>query len=183
MTDRDDAGTAAWRAMLLAHAAALRAIDADLAGAKAIPLTWYDVLLELRAAPEGRLQMQELGRRVVLSRTRVSRLVDDMTRPGLVTKIRDSGDRRVVWATITAAGVRALRETAPLYLRGIETHFSAYLTGEEKAVLATALTKVAAAGRDGSATAGRDEVATAAREGSATAGRDEVATAAREGTA
>jgi DNA-binding MarR family transcriptional regulator len=143
VTDRDEAGLAAWRAMLLAHNAALRAIDAELVAARTIPLTWYDVLLELRAASAGRLQMQELGRRVVLSRTRVSRLVDDMTAPGLVDKVRDDADRRVVWATITPSGVQALRTTAPLYLRGIATHFSAYLSEEEKSVLATALTKVA----------------------------------------
>jgi DNA-binding MarR family transcriptional regulator len=142
MTD----GLGAWRAMLQAHSAALRAIDAELARAATIPLTWYDVLLELRGADEGRLQMQELGRRVVLSRTRVSRLVDEMVIHGLVGKVRDEDDRRVVWATITADGVAALRRTAPLYLRGIETHFSAYLTDTEKAVVETALTKVSRQG-------------------------------------
>jgi DNA-binding MarR family transcriptional regulator len=132
--------------MLQAHSAALRAIDAELARAATIPLTWYDVLLELHGADDGRLQMQELGRRVVLSRTRVSRLVDEMTGPGLVGKVRDEDDRRVVWATITDDGVAALRKTAPLYLRGIEAHFSAYLTDEEKSVVATALTRVSRQG-------------------------------------
>lgn len=142
----DDAGLAAWRAMLQAHSSALRAIDAELARAATIPLTWYDVLLELRGADEGRLQMQELGRRVVLSRTRVSRLVDEMVTHGLVGKVRDEDDKRVVWATITADGVAALRKAAPLYLRGIEAHFSAYLTGEEKSVVAAALTRVSRQG-------------------------------------
>jgi DNA-binding MarR family transcriptional regulator len=145
MTDRNDVGVRAWRAMLLAYDAAMRAIDAELARAESIPLSWYDVLLELRAAPEGRLQMQELSRRVVLSRTRVSRLVDDMAAAGLVDKVRDGADRRVVWATITTEGRAAFRATAPLYLRGIEDHFAAHLTDEEKAVVATALTKVTAA--------------------------------------
>jgi DNA-binding MarR family transcriptional regulator len=149
VTDRDDAGLRAWRAMLLAYNAAMRAIDLELARADTIPLTWYDVLLELRGAPDGRLQMQELGRRVVLSRTRVSRLVDDMAQHGLVDKVRDEADRRVVWATITPDGVRALRSTAPLYLRGIENHFSAHLTAREKTVLAAALAKVAAAHTEG----------------------------------
>jgi len=142
MTDRRDVGLQAWRAMLLAYDAAMRAIDAELARADTIPLRWYDVLLELRGVPTGRLRMQELSRRVVLSRTRVSRLVDDMVRAGLVDKVRDDTDGRVVWATITPAGVTALRSTAPLYLGGIEKHFSAHLTAEEKTVLVTALTKI-----------------------------------------
>jgi DNA-binding MarR family transcriptional regulator len=60
-----------------------------------------------------------------------------------VTKVRDGNDRRVVRATITPDGVKALRTTAPFYLRGIAAHFSAYLTADEKAVVTTALTKVA----------------------------------------
>jgi DNA-binding MarR family transcriptional regulator len=145
MATRDNAGLDAWRAMLLAYNASMRAIDADLTRAGNVPLTWYDVLLELSAAPGGRLQMQELADRVVLSRTRVSRLADDMAKAGLIYKIRDRDDRRVVWATLTDSGRREFRLTAPRYLRGIETYFSAHLTAAEKAVLTTALTKVNAA--------------------------------------
>jgi DNA-binding MarR family transcriptional regulator len=150
MTPRDMApcdpdGLQAWRAMLLAYNAAMRAIDADLEASGSIPLTWYDVLLELNAAPEGKLRMQELSDRVVLSRTRVSRLVDEMVLDNLVAKIRDDHDRRVVWAKITDVGRKSFRETAPRYLRGIEEHFSSHLTDDERQVLATALGKVAAA--------------------------------------
>ncbi|MDQ3576379.1 MAG: MarR family transcriptional regulator [Actinomycetota bacterium] len=142
---REDAGVAAWRAMLLAYNAAVRAIDAELDQAGAMPLTWYDVLLELNATSEGKLRMRELANRVVLSRTRVSRLVDEMAGAGLVDKIRDETDRRVVWASITSKGKREFRTTAPLYLRGIESQFAAYLTPDEKAMLVTALTKVTSA--------------------------------------
>lgn len=138
----DEAGLRAWRAMLLAHAAALRAIETDLSHAGHIPLTWYDVLIELKAAPDGRLRMVELGERVVLSRSRVSRVVDAMAVAGLATKTQYPEDRRVIWAAITERGVQAVLATAPAYLRGIEKHFSRYLTAEEKPVLTTALTRV-----------------------------------------
>lgn len=138
----DEAGMAAWRAMLLAHAAALRAIETDLSHAGHIPLTWYDVLIELKAAPDGRLRMVELGERVVLSRSRVSRVVDAMAAVGLATKTQYPEDRRVIWAGITELGVQAVLATAPTYLRGIEKHFSRYLTADEKPVLTTALTRV-----------------------------------------
>lgn len=42
----DEAGLQARRAMLLAHAAARRAIETDLSHTGHIPLTWYDVLSE-----------------------------------------------------------------------------------------------------------------------------------------
>ena len=77
VTDDTDR-VSAWRALLTAHAGALRAIEEELARAGTIPLPWYDVLLELNAAPGRRLRMSELADRVVLSRTRVSRVVDEL---------------------------------------------------------------------------------------------------------
>jgi DNA-binding MarR family transcriptional regulator len=139
----EQGGVRAWRAMLLAHNAALRAIDAELSRAGCIPLTWYDVLVELDAAPDDQLRMQDLAARVVLSRTRVSRLADEMMGAGLLTKSQDEMDRRVVWATITDRGARELSATAPVYMRGIERHFASYLDVSEQDQIAVALGKVA----------------------------------------
>jgi DNA-binding MarR family transcriptional regulator len=143
-SDRDEVDIAAWRAMLLAHAGAIRAIEKDVQRV-GIPLTWYDVLLELNAAEGRQLRMQELSDRVVLSRTRVSRLVDEMVVHGLVRKRPDAADRRSTWAVITAEGRTALRETAPTYLAGIREHFNRFLTDSERRAVARALGKVAAA--------------------------------------
>ncbi|MFC3578028.1 MarR family winged helix-turn-helix transcriptional regulator [Streptomyces yaanensis] len=139
----DDVGLQAWRALLLAHNAAVRAIESDVQSAGRVPLTWYDVLLELNGAGDQGLRMHELAGRVVLSRTRVSRLVDEMARSGLVRKEPDADDKRMVWALITEAGRTALRETAPAYLRSIQRHFSAHLTEDEARTVAEALLKVA----------------------------------------
>ncbi|ARZ67281.1 MarR family transcriptional regulator [Streptomyces sp. HU2014] len=147
MNDRGS-GLKAWRALLLAHSAAVRAIESDVQRNARIPLTWYDVLLELKGAGPDGLRMNELAERVVLSRTRVSRLVDEMARSGLVRKEQDTTDKRVVWALITDDGRAALRETAPVYLEGIERHFSTHLTDEEAEVIASALLKVSRGGRD-----------------------------------
>ncbi|WP_327256634.1 MarR family winged helix-turn-helix transcriptional regulator [Streptomyces sp. NBC_01244] len=133
----------AWRALLLAHNTAVRAIESDVQRDGRIPLTWYDVLLELKAAGEGGLRMQEVANRVVLSRTRVSRLIDEMVRAGLVAKLPDPHDKRASWAVITPEGAEAHRATAPVYMRSIQKHFSAHLTDEEAAVIARALFRVA----------------------------------------
>lgn len=135
---------APWRALLVAHSRALRAIEADLQRRGTIPLTWYDVLLELAAAG-GRLRMQELGDRVVLSRTRVSRLVDELGREGLVSREPDPDDGRAVLAAITPAGRAALRATAPHYLRGIEEHFTRHLEPGEREAITSGLERVIAA--------------------------------------
>ncbi|WP_328302468.1 MarR family transcriptional regulator [Streptomyces sp. NBC_00435] len=142
MTGQDDR-LEAWRAMLLAHNTAVRAIESDVQRDGRIPLTWYDVLLELKAAGEHGLRMQEVASRVVLSRTRVSRLVDEMVREGLVDKVPDTHDKRASWAVITPKGADALRATAPVYMRSIQKHFSAHLTEADAVVIARALFKVA----------------------------------------
>lgn len=134
----------AWRSLLLTHAAAVRAVERDLAAAGQIPLGWYDVLLELNAEPGRRLRMQHLSDRVVLSRTRVSRVVDELVDAGLVDRQRDDADRRVSYAVLTAAGRRRLRAAAPAYLRSIDRSFTSHLDDDEHVQLAVLLDKVRA---------------------------------------
>jgi DNA-binding MarR family transcriptional regulator len=139
----DDDRVAAWRALLLAHSAVVRAIETDLARERLIPLGWYDVLLELNAAPERQLRMSDLADRVVLSRTRVSRVVDELERLGLVQRTPDDLDRRASLAVLTQQGRDELRRTAPRYLDGIERHFTSLLSDRQRKVVAEALTTVA----------------------------------------
>lgn len=141
MADQHDR-VAAWRALLLAHSRAVRAIETDVEAEGTIPLGWYDVLLELDAADDGRLRMQDLGARAVLSRTRVSRIVGELEAAGLVQRQPDPDDGRASLATITPAGRAELRATAPAYLAGIERHFTRYLTENQQRVIATGLQRV-----------------------------------------
>lgn len=139
----EDESVAAWRALLLAHSGAVRAIEADLDASGCIPLSWYDVLLELNAAPDRRLRMQELGARVLLSRTRVSRLVDELVDRGLVEKQPDPSDGRATLAVLTPDGRASLRKTAPHYLAGIDRHFMSLFTKAERSTLTALLSRVA----------------------------------------
>lgn len=139
-----DERIAAWRGVLLAQHRVVQAIERDLAAAGLIPLSWYDVLLELNSATDRRLRMQDLGARVVLSRSRVSRLVDDLERAGLVERQPDSADGRATLAAMTAEGRRAFRSAARIYLRGIEEHFTSHLTAAEREAIAGGLGRVIA---------------------------------------
>ena len=139
--ERDDR-VAAWRAVLLTQHRVVRAIEQELERAGLIPLTWYDVLLELKAVPGQCLRMQELAERVVLSRSRVSRLVDDLEDEGLVVRHPDARDARATQTCLTDKGRRALRRTAPTYLAGIDRYFNGHLTDRERVAVARALDKV-----------------------------------------
>jgi DNA-binding MarR family transcriptional regulator len=137
-------GIAAWAALLRAHAAVVPKLERRLAEA-GLPLPWYDVLLVLNAAPDRRLRMTELGSRAVLSRERVSRVVTELERAGLVRREPNPEDRRASFATVTAEGRSRLRAVAPVYLSGVEEHFLGHLQATELQTVASALGRVVAA--------------------------------------
>ena len=143
--DRRHLSTSAWGALLQVHAAVVPVLDATLVAEAGMPLRFYDVLLELAAAPERRLRMSDLADRVVLSRTRVSRLVDEMATAGLLVREQNPQDGRSAYAALTDLGLRRYRQAAPAYLAGIEEHFAQPLSDPELTALAAALQRVLSA--------------------------------------
>jgi DNA-binding MarR family transcriptional regulator len=137
--------TSAWAALLRVHAALVPVLDKELQSACGLPLTWYDVLLELNAAPGRRLSMGELGEAAVVSRSRVSRVVDQLVAEGLVAREAHPGDKRSAYAKITDAGRKRLRAAAPTYLGGIRRHFTSRMSEAEARTTAAALERVLAA--------------------------------------
>src|SRR6476619_2131353 len=111
-TRRDMMAADAWGALLRVHATLVPALDRELQAAHQLPLAWYDVLLELNSGPDRRLRMSELGERVTLSRTRVSRLVDEMSVAGLVRRDANPDDRRSAYAVLTSKGRTVFRQAA-----------------------------------------------------------------------
>jgi len=140
----DDDLVSAWSALLRVHAAVVpklaRALDRV-----GLPISWYDVLLVLNAAPDRRLRMTELGARAVLSREQISRVVTELERAGLVERVPNPDDRRSAFATITSEGRKQLRAAAPVYLEAIEQHYSRHLSRREARTIADALGRVLAA--------------------------------------
>ncbi len=148
MLSRKKLAANAWGALLQVHARLVPAMDRVVQDQTGLPLSWYDVLLELSAAPEGRLRMSELAERVVLSRTRVSRLVDELVSRGLITKEGHPEDRRSAYAVITNEGFSRFNVAAPVYMHAIETEFASSLTSEELRLLSRVLNKIRKAGGD-----------------------------------
>ena len=135
----------AWRGLLVAYSRLVPAVEADLRASGQVPLSWYDVLLELNAAPDRRLRMSELGQRAVLSRTRVSRVVDELAAAGLAERQPDQADGRSSFAALTAQGKDALRRAWPVYREAIHRHLAARLSTQQCRELAALLGQVIAA--------------------------------------
>ena len=140
----DEFHLAAWRAFLTTHAAVIDLIEHELAEARQLPLSSYDVLLALVEAPEHRLRMHEIARAVVLSRSGLTRLIDRLEAEGLLSRERSNTDRRGAYAVLTAKGLAAVRQAWPTYAKGISQHFTSLLNDEEVHVLTTALERILA---------------------------------------
>lgn len=138
-----------WGALLKVHAVLVPRLDRELQDAHGLPLTWYDVLLELNSAPERRLTMGHLGAVATVSRTRVSRVVNELVRAGLATREPNVDDGRSAFAALTPAGRTALRKAAPTYVAAVQREFADHLTPRETEVLAGALRKVLTASEQG----------------------------------
>ncbi len=132
----------AWRLFITAHATLIEHIDEALVGAGCIPLQWYDVLVELVEAPNKRLRMSELARRVVLSRSSLTHLADRLEAKGMLTRERVGTDQRGAYAVLTDRGRDALRKAWPIYAQGIAQHFAQHLTAAETETLTAAFARV-----------------------------------------
>jgi DNA-binding MarR family transcriptional regulator len=83
--------------------------------------------------------MSELGQRTVLSRTRVSRVVDELAAAGMAERQPDQADGRSSFAALTPAGREALRRAWPVYRQAIHRQLSARLTPQQCRELAALL--------------------------------------------
>ena len=127
---------AAWSGFLRGHAQIVRALDAELEREHGLPLSSYDVLIQLSLAPDRRLRMFELADAVVLSRSGLTRLVDRLERGGLVERERGEVDPRQMYARLTDRGLEALAEATPTHIAGIKERFLERLSDEQTKQLA-----------------------------------------------
>jgi DNA-binding MarR family transcriptional regulator len=114
---------AAWAGFIRAHATIVKELDAELRAAHGLPLSSYDVLVQLSLAPDGRMQMFELAEAVHLSRSGLTRLVDRLEHQGLIERHRGKCDPRQVFACITKLGLERLAETTPDHLASVRKRF------------------------------------------------------------
>jgi len=143
MTDLGDVELRAWQAFLHAHQRVIRRLDAELRAEHQLSMAEYDVLLRLARAKEPRLRMTELARRVMMSPSGLTRVVDRLVQRGLVHRERTDGDARVMLAHLTDDGRDALRRAAKTHVRGIREHFTDQLSRSQLRDVAVALERLA----------------------------------------
>src|SRR3954462_5171736 len=131
VSELSEAELAVWRGFLRLHAALAKQLDAELEAAHGLPLSSYEVLINLQAAPDQRLRMADLADRALLSRSGMTRLVDRLERQGLLVRDTCASDARGCFAVLTDAGEALLARARPTHLEGVRRRFLAHLAGED----------------------------------------------------
>ena len=132
----------AWRGLIATQSALIAQLDEELEREHGLPLTSYEVLLHLAEEPGHSLRMGELAERLFLSRSGLTRLIDRLTKAGLVEREVCESDRRGYYATLTAEGERRFTEARPTHLRGVREHFLSKLDDEDLDALGRAWERV-----------------------------------------
>jgi len=144
--DRDPKSHA-WAVLLTAHATLIGKIETALAQAELPPIDWYDVLWELEKAEGGKLRMHELARRIMLSRSNLTRLADRLEDAKLIEREDTPHDRRGYHCVITRAGLAMRKKMWPVYKAEIERLVSRHITVEEARTIGDALAHAVKAAR------------------------------------
>ncbi len=126
----------AWRGLLRVHSALVKALDAELLAQHALPLTSYEVLINLQAAPGRRRRMAELADGVLLSRSGMTRLVDRLERDGLLERDACTSDGRGTFAVLTDKGEELLSQARRTHLDDVRERFLQHFSEDELEMLA-----------------------------------------------
>src|SRR3954453_22290058 len=132
----------AWRGFLRTQSMLLRELDDELTREHGLPLSSYDVLVQLDEAEEGRLRMSALADAVLLSRSGLSRLVTRLEGQGLIERVDCGTDARGSFAAITDKGRQRLNEARVTHRAGVRARFFDHLGERELRQLAKAWSRL-----------------------------------------
>lgn len=107
-----------------------------------LPLAWFEVLLQLRRAPEGRLKMTQVADAIVHSTGGTTRLIDRLEEAELVERQLCPSDRRAIHVAITELGNKKLDEALSVHLEYLQDTLVSRLSGGERDTLTTLLRKL-----------------------------------------
>ena len=130
-----DVETAAWSGLLAVHSVVTRELDALMGAEHGLALVEYEVLLKL-AVNGGGMRMSDLADVAFLSRSGLTRVVDELESLELVRREPDEGDGRVLVATLTPIGRRRFAAARRSHRANVRQLFFRYLTDEQQSVLA-----------------------------------------------
>lgn len=107
-------------------------------------ISWYDVLVRLLHAPGQQMTMSELADSVVMSAGGLTRLLDRMVEEGLIERVLDPEDRRLVYARLTGTGRERAAELMQGHQQRIKEYVVQHLSEEEVGMMHKAFERILA---------------------------------------
>lgn len=135
---------AAWRPFVMAATIVIGALDADMKANFGISHFDHALLVLLLEQPQGRARMSDLARMLHVEPSHLTYRVGRLTQRKLVKRIASRDDRRVVYAVITAEGIKLLRDAWPMHRDGIRRHYLSHVRPRDAAAVARVLGSIAA---------------------------------------
>jgi DNA-binding MarR family transcriptional regulator len=114
-----------------AHAATTRLLSAQLQADHGLTINDYEALYILERAQDQRLKRVELARRLMLTPSGVTRLLEGLEGAGLVERVACPTDLRVAYAQLTEAGREKLEAASCGHVSSIRSLFEEHLSDEE----------------------------------------------------
>lgn len=139
---KQTSGTTTFAALLCAHAALTRRLNAQLSRDHGLTINDFEVLLRLARAADLGMRRVDLAQQVVLSASGITRLLDGLEKVGLVERSSCLIDRRVVYAVLTEAGLAKLREASASHFRQVDELFGARFDEDELVELSSLLSRL-----------------------------------------
>lgn len=139
----DDEEMRAWRAFVITNVRLFEQLDRELKAEHGLTHEDYSVLVSLSEAPDQRLRMTELAERVMESKSRLSHHIGRLQAEGLVLRESCPHDLRGLFAVLTPAGRRRLKQAAPDHVGSVRKHFIDQLDPPQLRALADSLEAVA----------------------------------------
>jgi DNA-binding MarR family transcriptional regulator len=127
----DDKEQRAWRAFIAAQRVVNSKIEQQLQRDAGMPHTYFEILVRLSEAEQGRLRMSELAVSTLGSRSRLSHAVSRLEQCGWVRREGVESDRRGQVAIITDEGRLKLQQTAPGHVGTVREAVFDALTPEQ----------------------------------------------------
>jgi DNA-binding MarR family transcriptional regulator len=136
------AAVRAWTRLLRAHATTTRLLNTQLLADHELTINDFEALYVLSTAEDNRLKRVELARRLVLTPSGITRLLEGLETHGLVERATCDSDLRVTYAQLTDAGRAKLAAASCSHVGSIRTLLEEHLSSEEIDELAELLGKL-----------------------------------------
>jgi len=150
LTKQASPAVEAFVGLLRGHAAATRALSAELQAEFGLTINDYEALLRLSCAEDGRMRRVDLANELLLTASGVTRMLDGLEREGLVAKRTCDSDGRVSYAVLTEDGREKLEQAACSHVAQIRALLEERYSCDELATLTELLSRLPGASEPGS---------------------------------